>query len=398
MKKLFPLIISALAISSNLACYADSFDFELYKKLARYKAKENVLISPFSINTALSMTALGAAGTTYSAMAKVLDWKESIEEITQKNKNVLADLNKIDSETTVAIANNLFANKKARFKKTFIDSAKQNYNADPTNLNFASPEAVKLINGWIAQKTKGKIPSLIDKIDPTATLFLVNAAYFKSNWADKFDESSTAPKSFHTASEQLVKVPTMLAERKHFHYFDTPEFQALCLPYKDSRLRLLLFLPSEDSSLEDFESGLTQEKWHNWTLEFKQRPGKITLPKFKIQDNMKLREPLKAMGMSEAFNSDKANFSNMVGAKEIPNTCIGDVLHKTMIEVNEKGTEAAAATSVEMAAKSIYVEPAPYFEMKINRPFMFAIYDDKTEKILFLGHVADPSIRKGALK
>lgn len=397
LKKLLNLktlsFLTAFACSSNLSCHADSFDFELYKNLAKNKSKSNLLISPFSVSSALTLTSQGADGTTYDAMIKVLNLEGTKTEIKKNFKETTESLKEVGDETTLALANNLFANEEIPLSENFIQEAKQNFDADCMNLDFGkdSANSVNKINAWVAEKTKDKITSVVDKIDRDTALFIVNAIYFKSNWQDKFDEKLTASKSFHTGDEQMVKVKTMLAERKNFQYFQTDDFQALCLPYKDNRFRLLIFLPSENSSLESFASSLTDQNWKDWLSKFKESPGKITLPKFNIEDNMKLKEPLKTLGMSEAFDNKKADFSNFMGATtKPPKIFISDVLHKTLMDVNEEGTEAATSTVVVMDRKMAQ-QTNPYFEMKINRPFVFALHDQKTDKVLFLGHINDPS-------
>lgn len=401
LKKLLNLktlsFLTAFACSSNLSCHADSFDFEIYKILAKNKSKSNLLISPFSVSSALTLTSQGADGTTYDAMVKVLGLTGSRDEIKKKCKSKTESLKEVGDETTLALANNLFANEEILLSENFIQEAKQNFDADCMNLDFGkdSANSVKKINTWVAEKTKDKITSVVDKIDRDTALFIVNAIYFKSNWQDKFDEKLTDQKSFHTGDEQMVKVQTMIAERKNFQYFQTDDFQALCLPYKDNRFRLLIFLPSENSSLESFASGLTDQNWKDWLSKFKESPGKITLPKFKIEDNMKLKEPLKTLGMAEAFDSKKADFSNFIGATtKPPKIFISDVLHKTLMDVNEEGTEAAASTVVVLDRKMAQ-QTNPYFEMKINRPFVFALHDQKTDKVLFLGHINDPQNSDG---
>ncbi len=383
-------IAFGLSLSSNLACRADSFQFELFKNLAKNKATSNLLVSPYSVETAMTMAALGASGTTYDDMQKALGLSDSADKIGQNVLNDLNSLNQADETTSLKIVNNLFGEKEIKFAKSYTDSMKSHFQADLTSLDFASNDSAQKINNWVKAKSGGKIASLIDKVDPSACLYLINAVYFKSTWAEQFDKSLTGEKSFHTADEQMIKVPMMVADRKKFKYFSDDQLQALRLNYKNGRYSMLFFLPAESSSLSKIESELNEETWQNWLSSFNENPGKITLPKFKIEDSMKLKSPLCALGMSDAFDSQKADFSKMIDKSTQTELYLSEVLHKTFIDVNEEGTEATAATAVEASSKTLDFT-AKYFEMKLNRPFLFALHDQKTNKILFLGHVADPS-------
>lgn len=383
-------IALGLTLSSNLACRADSFQFELFKNLAKSKATTNLLVSPYSVETAMTMTALGASGTTYDDMQKALDLSDSADKIGQNILNDLNSFNETDENTSLKIVNNLFGEKEIKFDKSYTGSMKSYFQADLTSLDFASNDSVQKINSWVKAKSSGKITSLIDKIDPSASLYLINAIYFKSTWAEEFDPSLTGEKSFHTADEQMIKVPMMVADRKKFKYFSDHKLQALRLNYKNGRYSMLFFLPNESSSLSELEGQLSETTWQNWLSSFNENPGKITLPKFKIEDSMKLKSQLCALGMSDAFDSQKANFSKMIDKSTQTELYLSEVLHKTFIDVNEEGTEASAATAAEASSKTLDFT-SKYFEMKLNRPFLFALHDQKTNKILFLGHVADPS-------
>lgn len=383
-------IALGLTLSSNLACKADSFQFDLFRNLAKSKATQNLLVSPYSVETAMTMAVLGASGTTYEDMQRVLDLSDSPDKIRQNVLNDLNSFNEADENTSLKIVNNLFGEKEIKFDKSYTGSMRSHFQADLTSLDFASSDSAQKINSWVKAKSDGKITSLIDKIDPSASLYLINAIYFKSTWAEQFDPSLTSEKSFHTADEQMIKVPMMVADRKKFKYFSDNKLQALRLNYKNGRYSMLFFLPDESSSLSELESQLSEETWQNWLSSFNENPGKITLPKFKIEDSMKLKSLLCTLGMSDAFDSQKADFSKMIDKSTQTELFLSEVMHKTFIDVNEEGTEAAAATAVEASSKTLDFT-SKYFEMKLNRPFLFALHDQKTNKILFLGHVADPS-------
>lgn len=391
-KKLVLLTSVAISISANLPCKAETFQFDLFKQIAKGKERSNLLVSPYSVETAMTMTALGASGSTLESMSQTLGLGDSSE--TESNvtrvSNDLKSLNAPDPGTSLKIVNSLIGEKSVKFDKAYVSSLKDKLQAPLTSLDFSAKDSVDKINNFVKENSGGKIASIIDKVDPNAKLYLINAIYFKSSWADKFDPQLTAEKSFHTADEQMVKVPMMVADRKHIKYFSNSQMQALRLHYKNGRYSMLFFLPAEFSSLTELENSLSESSFLNWLERFNECQGKITIPRFKITDNLKLKSPLKEIGMSAPFDSLKADFSKMVDKDSKTELFLSEVFHKTFIDVSEEGTEAAAFTAAEASAKALQFSE-PYFEMKLNRPFLFALYDAKTEKILFLGHVADPS-------
>ena len=391
MKKLVLLNAIALGISTNLPCKAETFQFDLFKQIAKGRERSNLLVSPYSVETAMTMTALGASGSTFESMSQSLDLGDSSETVSKVGRlsNDLKSLNAPDPGTSLKIVNSLIGEKSVKFDKGYVNSLKEKLQAPLSSLDFSAKDSVEKINNFVKENSGGKIASIIDKVDPSAKLYLINAIYFKSSWADKFDPQLTAEKSFHTADEQMVKVPTMVADRKHFKYFSNNEMQALRLHYKNGRYSMLFFLPAESSSLTELENNLSESSWQNWLERFNESPGKITLPRFKITDNLKLKSSLKAIGMSEPFDSLKADFSKMVEKDSKTELFLSEVFHKTFIDVSEEGTEAAASTAAEASAKALHFSE-PYFEMKLNRPFLFALHDAKTNRILFLGHIAEP--------
>ena len=367
-----------------------SFPLKIFKEVAKGRGSENVLISPYSISTALTMTYLGAAGGTKTAMGDVLNLTGTEADIGTHCKEVRDSLQNPGANTQLAIANALFADKEIKFKDQFLNANKQYFNAGVTALDFKAPSSPGAINNFVSESTHGKITRIVDKIPDDAILYLVNAIYFKGNWENKFDKNATQPRAFHLAGGQSKDMPMMNMHRSDFRYFETSDFQAINLGYADKRLSMYVFLPKESTTLDAFEAQLNDTTWSKWKGQFRFKEGNLSMPKFLISDDMKLKAPLSAMGMQVAFSRKNADFTDM-NSKEHP--CISEVLHKTYMEVNEEGTEAAAVTSVGMMKTATMHMPEQPFNMIVDRPYFIALRDSKTDTLLFVGHIADPSAK-----
>lgn len=385
-------VLAALTVPDCLGSQPNSpdsspFAIDLFKTVAANRANENVLVSPLSAHTALAMTYTGAEGETEKAMGKTLGLSNKLEAAGQ-TKARLESLRNPGAKTKLEIANALFGDKNISFRPDFLKTTRENFDAELNSLDFGNSEAaLKTINDWVAKQTHGKITSILDSIGKDAILYLVNAVYFKGLWSEPFDKKQTSLETFFSP-DKAEKVPTMHMHSDDFQYFESPDFQALMLPYNDKRLSLLIFLPAKNKNLQSFENSLDQKKFENYTQAFRKREGSLSLPKFKIEDKMLLNDPLGKMGMGIAFDPERADFKKMVNLKA--NVYISKVLHKTFMEVNEEGTEAAAVTAVEMSVATAMMPTNPPFEMKVNRPFFIALRDWKTGAVLFAGHVVKP--------
>ncbi|MBX9692525.1 MAG: serpin family protein, partial [Cyanobacteria bacterium] len=286
-----------------------SFSLTFFQKVSKDKKSENILVSPFSASTALKMTLAGAEGQTESVMAKTLG-VTSLADVHKNSKHELDSLRKPGASTILEIANALFAEKRISFKKTFLDINKSFYDAEVKSLEFKSDDALKEINGWVSSKTHGKIPSILNKIPPSAVLYLINAIYFKGKWAQPFDKGATQPGDFSLANGQTKKVQMMNAREK-FRYLSNADFQAVDLPYADNRLSLTVFLPTKTTSLESFEMKLNSTNWATWMGRFRSQQGHLAMPRFKIEDSNTLNTSLKDMGMGVAFDATEADFKGM---------------------------------------------------------------------------------------
>lgn len=371
---------------------SEEFSLRLFQEVAKDHPDSNILVSPFSVKTALTMTYTGAAGDTKKAMAKVLGFEGlgSVEIIAARAKAVLSSLQTPGGGTKLEIANGLFGEKSIKFKGEFLSLNKQYFDAEINSLDFKSADAVKTINDWVSEKTHDKIPTIIDQIGNDAILYLINAIYFKGAWQHRFDAAATTPADFHLVDGTTKKVPMMNLSRSDFRYYQTGDFQVINLPYSDGRLSMYVVLPGKETKLAAFEASLSKQMWEDLMMRLGKREGSLTLPKFKIEDKITLNDALQKMGMEIAFDTSKADFSEMADVTPL-RIFISRVLHKTFMEVNEEGTEAAAATAVEMSVTSAPAHPPQPFMMVVDRPFIVALRDNKTGSLLFMGHVANPA-------
>ncbi|HEY9600094.1 MAG TPA: serpin family protein [Allocoleopsis sp.] len=372
------------SVDTKLVDANTTFGFKLFKEILKQDSNRNVFVSPTSVAIALAMTYNGAGGETQQAMAKALELQGmSLENLNQANEVLKETLEKADPEVQLLIANSLWAKQGISFKPEFMQRNQQFYGAKVTELNFANPDATSIINGWVKENTRGKIDRIINQIKPDDVLYLINAIYFKGNWTKPFDKSQTTDRPFYLSNGSPKQHP-MMSQSGRYRYYETDAFQAVSLPYGKGRLSFYVFLPKKISSLDAFQQQLSANNWQQWMNQFHMRQGSIQLPRFKSEYDIQLNSALKALGMEPAFN-DGANFSNMTSAS----VAIDEVKHKTFVEVNEEGTEAAAATSVGIALTSARMPEEP-FEMIVDRPFFCAIRDNQSGTVLFMGSIKEP--------
>jgi serpin B len=361
------------------------FGFKLYSDLRNREPGKNTFVSPASVAMALAMTYNGAGAETKTAMARALEVDSvSLDELNRGFSALRAALASSDPKVKLEIANSLWGKQGVAFKPDFIDRNRRFFGAEVTNLDFGDPGAPGKINSWVKQKTHDKIDKIVDEIDPMTVLYLINAIYFKGAWSDEFKKTETKDEPFKAMGGD-VRVP-MMHQSDSYQHLDGKDFQAVSLPYGSGRVSMYVFLPSENSSLAEFQKSLTAENWDQWMTQFKKTPGDIGLPRFKLEFEATLNDTLKAMGMEIAFDPDRADFSGIADGDRI---YISRVKHKSFCEVNEEGTEAAAVTSVEMRTTSA-MRPQKRFRMIVDRPFFFAIRDNQTGSVLFMGSVVKP--------
>ena len=385
---------------------------DLHRQLAT--GNENLCVSPYSIESALAMAFAGADGETRTEMARVLHFpndsnavpasfaalQHSLEEMTRKTAEIAEESKRFGGPSepiTFSIANRLFAQKGYDFRHAFLALVKQNFGAafEPLDFVHDSSGATRHINKWVADQTHDRIRDLIPagSLNEMTRLVLTNAIYLKAPWADPFSDASTGPEPFHVRGGEPVNVPMMRKRSENFGYAKHDGFTAVSLPYSGADLQFLVLLPDDVNGLPALESKLTAEMLAE-CAKLERRDVDLHLPKFKIEPpTIALAEKLQVLGMKNAFDIPRgsANFDGMAPRKPNDYLYISQVFHKTFIAVDEKGTEAAAATAVAMVATSaLRQQPPPPIEVKVDRPFVYAIHHVPSGVCLFLGRVTDP--------
>jgi serine protease inhibitor len=371
----------------SLSSAANQFGIDLFARLL--EEEKEIFLSPTSIALALAMTYNGARGETKEAMAEVLGVKGlELARMNDNNQALLYLLQSSDPSVKLHIANSLWMREGMQFDPGFVERCEAYYHAMIEELDFDSPEAAKTINKWVNDRTEGLIKGIIEPpIDPMTILFLINAIYFEGDWSKPFDEEYTQDDAFNISAGDAVTVPFMFRSGD-FDYYEQEGFQAVRIPYgKNESMAMYVFLPAENSGLTQFMSTFTGKGWEEWREKFLQAKGDVYLPRFSMEYEKSLNQILKDLGMEIAFDRARADFFEMVTWEGEPRLFISEVKHKAFIEVNEKGTKAAAVTSVEMGVTSA---PSFWFNMKADRPFVFLIHDSETDAILFMGAVTDP--------
>mgnify|MGYP001029060656 CR=1 FL=1 len=370
----------------------NSFSFDLYRQLR--KEEGNLFFSPYSISTALAMTYAGAGGITEKEMARVLHFSLTKKRLHPVFLELVTMIGAIQGRghIDISVANALWIQKDFRLKETFLNITDKYYGASPFFVDFIPPAAREKtrqrINRWVEEKTKEKIKELIPigVLNDLTRLVLTNAIYFKGNWVTQFKESNTKDAPFKISPAKKIDVPMMFLEG-YFQYMEGDGIQVLQMPYKGKEMSLLIMLPGQETGIKKLEEGLSINRLNNWLASLQHRKVKVYLPKFKMTCEYGMKEILTAMGMGSAF-SGSANFS---GISDMP-LKIDDVLHKAFLEVNERGTEAAAATAVVFGVTSSRVGIKPQIPVfRADHPFIFVIKDNNTDSILFMGRLDDPS-------
>jgi serpin B len=261
------------------------------------------------------------------------------------------------------------------------------------DVDFSNPSAAIRINSWASKETHARISKVIDRIDPADLALLLNAVYFKGQWAHKFDQAQTQQRDFTLAGGSVKQVPRM-AQSGRFDYFETPEMQAIRLSFGEGDLVMEVFLPAKSSSLGALEAQLTPAHWAAWQAQYAPRSGKIALPRFELKSNYRLNEPLQSLGITRAFHPEGAQLTGMVssapGQPRAERFFISSVLQSTYWKVDEEGSEAAAVTTTGIRATAV-ARPEQPFQMIIDRPFFCAIEDRRSGALLFVGAIYDPA-------
>jgi serine protease inhibitor len=367
---------------------SNAFGFEFFKTVYQYAdTTKNLMVSPLSVSMALGMSRNGAANATLDSMTGTLGFSGmSDTEINESFKYIVETFTELDPKVKLSIANSIWYRNTFPVEPAFINTNTNYFNAATSPLDFASPSAVATINNWVSEKTSNLIPKIIETIPDNAVMYLINAIYFKGEWRYRFDTEKTVPKPFYLMDGSSVETPSM-AQQEHLLYLDGDGFAAVELPYNQGNYTMTVMLPDYNSSLAAFIGQLSQENMNEWRSGFAEAEVVLQLPKFKYaHDEKKMREVLTQMGMGVAFDPEAADFSRINPNGDL---YISDVKHKTFIETNEEGTEAAAVTSVEVGITSVGPGGPVYFT--VDRPFVYFISEKSTGTILFIGIVANPT-------
>ncbi|MCK4224603.1 MAG: serpin family protein [candidate division Zixibacteria bacterium] len=364
----------------------NKFGLKLFREIIKEEKDSNVFISPLSVSMALGMTYNGANGETQEAMQEVLELNDlTIQEVNESYKSLIELLRGLDPKVQFQIANSIWYRQNIPVREEFIDLCNKYFDALVSGLDFDDPAAVDTINAWVDENTNGKIEEIVDApISDFTAMFLINAIYFKGTWTYQFDRASTKDTLF-TLPDGTKKPCKMMEQRGLYNYFSNDDFEAVDLPYGDGDFSMTIFLPYRKTNIDSLIAKFNQENLNHWLSSFLSDSGDIYIPKFTLEYELKLNDALKALGMSIAFDPERADFSKMY---EIVSVWIDEVKHKTFVEVNEEGTEAAAATAVEMS-----YGPGPLgFWMRVDRPFVFMIRENKSQTILFIGKIVEPTL------
>lgn len=380
-----PPLLTALprtltAAEVGIAEASNRFAFGLLAQSRAENSSANIFLSPLSATMALGMTMGGAANETFDEMRATLGFGAlSGDEINAGYQGLLALLAGLDPSTDIRVANAIWAQDGFPFFPSFITAGQTWFDAEVRNASFEDPATLTALNDWVRQKTNDKIPKLLDQFDPWTVMVLLNAVYFKGSWRDAFTTADTRAEAFH-APGGAQTVPTMRREGT-MRYLDRPEFQAVDLLYGNGGFAMTIVLPREGTGLDAVLPVLGATEWQAMTGQFSDQKVALSLPKFRMDYQRNLSADLRAMGMVQAFDDQVADFSRMAPA-EFP-LFISSVVQKTFVDVNEEGTEAAAATAVQVGVTSAPV----VHPMRVNRPFLVAIRERFSGTILFLGQV-----------
>lgn len=381
-----------IALKSQQLIKADNeFGLDIFELI--YKDKEtptNFMISPLSLSMCLSMAYNGAETETKEQMAKTLRIEEfTREEINQSYQSLIEKLINADSKVAMEIANSIWYKNEYLVEQSYLDVNSQFYDAEVNKCDFNDPNTVNLINQWVSDKTHEKIPEIINEIPPLAVLYLINAIYFNGSWSQEFNPESTQSISFQNSEGDNIQTEMMHREDT-LNYFNNETFSAIEMPYGNGNFSMMVMLPNYDKSVDAVIAELSPENWQKWQDDFKETKNvDILFPKFKIEYEITLNNILQSMGMELAF-TDMADFSIINKKKDL---FISYVKHKTFVEVDEEGTEAAAVTIIGFETTSFDPNKPQKTYFHCTRPFLFAITEKESGAILFMGKVGDPTVK-----
>jgi serpin B len=354
------------------------FGFKFFGKLSGVLPEQNIVVSPLSVLLAFGLAYNGAAGDTRDSIRLAMDVPDIPADEINKSYSILMRTLSSSEYVIFKNGNSVWYREGFAIKKGFLDAARTFFDADVSEIDFSKPSAADIIDGWVSQKTNDKIRTIVKRpINPLTMLYLINAIYFKGIWKYEFDSSLTYDDSFNL-SDGNKQPCRMMHQKAQFSYTETDSFQAVRMLYGAGGFNMTVILPRDGIDMNGFVANLSTKNWNEWTASFSVQEVDLHLPRFRVESAYCLNDILKSMGMSIAF-SGNADFSNICDGTLF----ISEVRHKTFMEVNEVGTEAAAATIIELRKGM-----PKRIKMLVNRPFIFTISEDATNTIIFMGKIA----------
>ena len=377
------------AAETGLISADNRFAFSLFGEIARQTSPDsNLFISPLSAAMALAMAYNGAAGATQAEMQQVLQLDGmTLDDVDQSYRSLIGLLRGLDPQVAFTIANSVWYDPNPVYAPTpdYLATTRTYFDARVESLDFKSPSAAPTINAWVSDQTHGKIPTIVpDPIPPYAVAYLINAIYFKGSWTARFDKGLTRPGTFRLVNGAAATVPMMKHGRTvPIGIASVNGVTVLDLPYGGEAFSMTIALPQDAAGIDSLVQGLTEERWRGWVAALDSGSSEVVMPKVTLTYGLTMNDVLRALGMPSAFcDAPHPDFTRLNPSGAL---CISDVRHKTFVDVNEEGTEAAAATSVEISFTSL---AAP---LQVDRPFVFAIRERLSGTILFLGRVMNPA-------
>lgn len=381
-----PNLCTLSATENSLVNSSNAFAFNLFNQTN--KRETNYFLSPLSVGIALGMTLNGADGETKQGILNTIQFGSLTEtEVNKGYADLISLLSGMDRTVNLNLANSVWYRNTLSVKPTFKSIIDKDYSGTVQGLDFTSPAAKDVINSWIEDKTHNKIKDVIQEINPDLVMFLINAIYFKGDWAYQFDKTKTKDDAFYLENGTAIQTPMMQAEKMNASTYVREKFSLINIPFGNKQFEFSVLLPHDSYKTEDIISELNAESFNEWTSQAHQQTIQLRMPRFKMKWNKILNDDLATMGMKQAFMQGGAEFPHFF---ENPlNLYIGFVDHHAFLEVNETGAEAAAVTVVGVVSTSVPSEPPV---ISINKPFVFLIREKHSGAILFMGQLKDPTL------
>lgn len=365
-----------------------------YYKHAAGSSDENIFFSPLSVFTAFSMVYEGAGADTAAEIQRMFDFPEDADERQRAFSSMLDSLNPGDSEYDLSLANALWLDEGFEPFAEYAETVTGPYGSRVSTVEFDGNEGVDEINAWTDEKTNGRIKEILapGSTDDRTRLVITNALYFKGLWKMQFDKLETDLRDFFKSSDEKIEVFMMYAYDAAFQYYENDDLEILSMPYEGDELSMLILLPKDVDGLESLENEITGRSLHEWNEQLSSLTfTTVAVPKFKFSASYDLKRDLMGMGMTAPFESGKSDLSKITDHRRLQgNLYVDKAVHEAFVAVNEKGTEAAAVTSMAMSEESLTIRPQAKVFIA-DHPFIFIIQENGTDKILFMGRVVEPA-------